>query len=96
MTDKHRNETISQINALINEIVLDRNNDRLPAAKPTPEKVEMLTIKECTELIHGLSEYTVRQLVLQGKIPSIRAGQGKRGKILINKEIFIDYFKNSV
>ena len=96
MTEKHRDETISQINALINEIVLDRNDNVLPTAKPAPEKVEMLTIKECTEVIHGLSEYTVRKLVAQGKIPHIRAGQGKRGKILINKDYLIGYFKNSV
>ena len=60
-----------------------------------PEKarpVEMLTIKECTGLIHGLSEHTVRQLVAQKKVKFIRTGQGKRGKILINKEDLLAYF----
>ncbi len=55
--------------------------------------VEMLTIKECARLIKGVSEYTVRRLVSQNKIPYVRAGQGKRGKILIPKNEFLNYFK---
>ena len=56
------------------------------------QKVELLTIKEWAELIDGLSEHTVRQLVKQGKVKSIRTGVGKNGKILINKADFITYF----
>lgn len=52
----------------------------------------MLTIKECTELIKGLSEHTVRQLVAQGKVKYIRTGQGKHGKILVNKEDLVHLF----
>lgn len=55
------------------------------------DTIEMLTIKECTQTVHGLSEHTVRQLVAQNKIPYIRTGQGKRGKILINKKVLLDY-----
>jgi hypothetical protein len=58
------------------------------AAKP----VEMLTIKECTDVIHGLSEHTVRQLVAQDKVKYVRTGQGKRGKILVNKADLMNYF----
>ena len=57
-----------------------------------PQKVELLTIKECADMIDGLSEHTVRQLVKQGKVKSIRTGVGKNGKILINKADFITYF----
>lgn len=57
-----------------------------------PEKVELLTIKESAELIDGLSEHTVRQLVKQGKVKSIRTGEGKNGKILVNKADLIAYF----
>ena len=56
-------------------------------AKP----VEMLTIKECSETVKGLSEHTVRQLVAQDKIPYIRTGQGKRGKILISRSALLEY-----
>ena len=52
----------------------------------------MLTIKECTDVIHGLSEHTVRQLVKQGKIKSVRTGIGKSGKILVNKDDLVAYF----
>lgn len=30
------------------------------AKETAPEKVEMLTIKECTEVVQGLSEHTAR------------------------------------
>ncbi len=60
--------------------------------EPAFEKVEMLTIKECTEVIQGLSEHTVRQLVAQGKVKSVRTGEGKRGKILVNKADLVAYF----
>jgi hypothetical protein len=64
-------------------------------SQPTPENkpVEMLTIKECTEVIQGLSEHTVRQLVAHNKIKSVRTGEGKRGKILVNKADLISYFQ---
>lgn len=55
------------------------------------EAIEMLTIKECAQTTHGLSEHTIRQLVAQKKIPYIRTGQGKRGKILINKKALLDF-----
>ena len=57
-----------------------------------PQKVELLTIKECADMIAGLSEHTVRQLVKQGKVKSIRTGEGKNGKILVNKADLIAYF----
>ncbi|MCL2077964.1 MAG: helix-turn-helix domain-containing protein [Oscillospiraceae bacterium] len=56
--------------------------------------IEMLTIKECTRVICGLSEHTLRLLVTQGKIPSIRTGEGKRGKILVSKSALLNYFSN--
>ena len=55
--------------------------------KPT----EMLTIHEAAQTVKGLSEHTVRQLAAQGKIPSIRTGAGKNGKILIPKAALLDY-----
>ena len=55
--------------------------------------VEMLTIRECTKIIHGLSEHTVRQLVRQGKVKSVRTGAGRNGKILVNKADLVEYFQ---
>ena len=57
-----------------------------------PQRVEMLTIKESAELIDGLSEHTVRQLVKQGKVKSVRTGEGRNGKILVNKADLLAYF----
>lgn len=53
----------------------------------------MLTIKECTGVIQGLSEHTVRQLVAQEKVKSVRTGEGKCGKILVNKADLVAYFQ---
>lgn len=62
---------------------------------PNNDQVEMLTIKECAQQISGLSEHTVRQLVLQNKLPHIRTGQGKCGKILIPKSALLEYLKSA-
>lgn len=59
----------------------------------TSNKVEMLTIKEIAALISGLSEHTVRQLVKQGKVKSVRTGEGRNGKILVNKADLVEYFQ---
>ena len=58
----------------------------------SPQSVEMLTIKECTECVRGLSAHTIRQLVLQGKIPSVRTDAGKNGKTLVSKAALLAYF----
>lgn len=58
----------------------------------TSNAVEVLTIKECTEAVKGLSEHTVRKLIAQGKLPYMRAGDGQRGKMLINKADLLAYF----
>ena len=89
MTQTKKNEIVDNIMSLLIQLTEDEcNGAQVPKCKP----VEMLTIKECTDVIHGLSEHTVRQLVAQGKVKYIRTGQGKRGKILINKADLMEYF----
>ena len=56
-----------------------------PAAAAPNQKMEMLTIKECTDLVKGLSSNTIRKLIKRGKLDYIRAGCGANGKILIAK-----------
>ena len=97
------NKTAAIINNIFAELLalqesLNNETDNvLSKGKETViEKLEMLTIKECAELISGLSEHTVRQLVKQGKIKSIRTGEGKSGKILVNKTDLVAYFSNNV
>ena len=69
-------------------------DDTVPAQSSLTEpeqSAELLTLKECTELVKGLSEHTVRQLAVQGIIPSIRTGTGRSSKILVNKSALLNY-----
>lgn len=93
--EKNKTEIIAQIVTLLSQLVENEDNKQnesaaLSAAAP----VEMLTIKECAEAVTGLSEHTIRQLVAQEKIPYIRTGKGKRGKILISKAALLDYLES--
>ncbi len=90
MTLKEKENLISQFIVFMNNIPSKCEAD-IPVVEK-PEKVELLTIKECIKIIDGLSECTLRQLVAQGKIPHIRSGIGKRGKILIPKAALLKYF----
>lgn len=90
MTNAKREEIIAAMSSLLEQLA----DSEPPKTEPTPapEKVEMLTIKECTEVVKGLNEYTVRQLIARKEIPSIRTGQGKREKILVPKAALLRYF----
>ncbi len=90
MTTNSKQKLISKIVTLLNELIDVEEKSSMKSTK-TEKKIEMLTIKECTELIKGLSEHTVRQLVKQNKIPYVRAGQSKNGKILIAKSELMSY-----
>ena len=93
MTTTQKKEIVDNILELLIQLTEDGNSSAPQTAKaPTADKVEMLTIKECTEVIQGLSEHTVRQLVKQGKVKSVRTGEGRNGKILVNKADLITYF----
>ena len=56
------------------------------------ETIELLTINECIQRVKGLSTYTLRKMVNRNEIPYIRAGEGKRGKILISLKDLIECF----
>ena len=90
MTLKEKENLISQFIVFINNIPSETDT-QIPAIAQN-ERLELLTVKECAEAVGGLSECTVRQLVAQGKLPHIRSGVGKRGKILIPKAALIEYF----
>lgn len=90
MSNAKREEIIAAMSSLLEQL----SDSEPPKSEPTPapDKFEMLTIKECTEAVKGLNEYTVRQLIARKEIPSIRTGQGKRGKILVPKAALLRYF----
>ena len=91
MTLKEKQNLLTQITVFINNLAVDDEN-KAPDEPKDKIKVELLTVKECAKEVSGLSECTVRQLVAQGKLPHIRSGVGKRGKILIPKTALLDYF----
>ena len=93
MNTTQKKEIVDNILELLIQLAEDGDNTVTTAPSVSPEKVEMLTIKECTEVIQGLSEHTVRQLVKQGKIKSIRTGEGIKVKILVNKADLLAYFQ---
>ena len=86
---ENKTEIMAQIVALLTQLIDENTNVTTENKSSAP--VEMLTIKECTQAVSGLSEHTVRQLVAQKKIPYIRTGKGKRGKILISKAALLEY-----
>ena len=92
MTRKTKQELIAQIVTMLGAMIeADDEQVQTVTEQKSSAPVEMLTVKECTEAVKGLSEHTVRQLVAQEKIPFIRTGQGKRGKILVSKAGLLEY-----
>ncbi|MBQ8959924.1 MAG: helix-turn-helix domain-containing protein [Ruminococcus sp.] len=89
MTTNRKNELIAQLVSVLSELIETDDSD---ITNDSPSAVEMLTIKECTEAVKGLSEHTVRKLITQGKLPYMRTGEGKNGKMLINKVDLLNYF----
>ena len=91
MTRREKNTIITRITDLL-EQTLHADDEQAVQTVPTqPQPPEMLTLKECAETVKGLSEHTVRQLILQGKLPYIRTGAGKNGKILVNKAALLSF-----
>ncbi|MBQ7007925.1 MAG: helix-turn-helix domain-containing protein [Ruminococcus sp.] len=55
--------------------------------------MELLTLKECIRVIHGISHHTIRKLVIQGKLPAEKADGKPNGKILVRKSDLLAYFE---
>lgn len=91
MSTERTREILQQITVLLNSL----NESETEPKETKQEKVEMLTVRECSEVIKGLNEYTVRQLIARKEIPSVRTGQGKNGKILVPKAALLSYFSGT-
>ena len=89
MTKIEKEKIVDQIMNLLIQLT----NDDEEVSKTTEKPIEMLTVKECCDAVKGLSENTVRKLVAQNKVKFVRTGEGKRGKILVNKADLISYFQ---
>lgn len=88
MTQDKKQDILAKVTSLLSKLI---DEDEPTIESSTEQPVEMLTIKECTQEIRGLNEFTVRQLIARNEIPFVRAGQGKNGKILIPKAALIAY-----
>lgn len=53
---------------------------------------KMLTIKEASKLIEGLTEYRVRAMCISGELPCIHAGR----KYLINENVLYKYLNGEI
>lgn len=91
MSTERTREILQQVTQLLNSLT---ENEPTPQ-ETKQDKVEMLTVRECSEVIKGLNEYTVRQLIARKEIPSVRTGQGKNGKILVPKAALLSYFNGT-
>lgn len=88
-----KQEILFQMTVLLSQLIeLDEKSGEPDKSSTGNAPVEMLTIKECIAEIQGLTPHTLRQLCFQNKIPYVRAGEGKRGKILISKRALHSYF----
>jgi len=87
-----QNNQLEIIKALIDVLNELKTMYEKPSEPKPPESVaEMLTIQECCDTFKGLTKYTVRKLVFDGKVSYVRAGDGKNGKMLINKSSLAKY-----
>ena len=89
MTQAKKQDIIAKVTSLLSKLLDDE--DEISITSSAEQPVEMLTIRECTQEIRGLNEFTVRQLIARNEIPFVRTGQGKNGKILIPKAALIAY-----
>ena len=90
LTEKQ--QIISQIVLLLEQLIESQSPEPAPQSNHIENQpLEMLTVNECAELVTGLSEHTVRQLVVQDKVAYVRAGSGVRGKILVSKASLLKY-----
>lgn len=91
MTVEKKKELIKALGDLLEAVI--EVDATPPIQNDKDDSVELLTVKECTQVANGLSEHALRQLVNQNKIPCIRVGKSRRGKILIAKKDLLSYLK---
>ena len=82
---------ITKVISILTNIV-EESNSSASDKEDSKTRLEFITINQALKLIHGISYGSLRNLLLNGKIPYIRAGKGEHGKYLISKEGLLQYF----
>ena len=54
---------------------------------------EFLTLSQCVHEIPEISYYSLRKLIVQGRLPAERAGGKPNGKILVRKSDLLACFE---
>lgn len=93
MTAEKKKELIKAFGDLLEAVI--EVDSTPPIQNDKEDSVELLTVKECTQVVNGLSEHAIRQLVTQNKITHVRIGKSRRGKILIAKKDLLSYLKTT-
>lgn len=91
--ENKKNEIINQIRLLLSLLEEQEVGESKSEQNEKSKVPVMLTIPECVAEFKGLSTNTVRMLCLQDKVSYIRAGTGKHGKFLVNRDSLLDYLK---
>lgn len=94
MNESKKQELLALISATVEKFLSESDDVAKPKIEESP--MEMLTINEAAQEVKGLSAHTVRQLIAQGKIPSIRTGAGQNGKILVPKAALLKYLSGEL
>lgn len=61
-----------------------------------PTDIELITIRECTQLIPGLSYYTVRSLIERGEIQAFRTAEERTEKFLCTRSLSSNSLRKAV
>lgn len=64
-----------------------RKGELFMKGKKTETKVKLLSIKQASMLVEGLTEYRIRKLCTSGELPCFKSGH----KYLINELVLLDY-----
>ena len=84
MTQAKKQDIIAKVTSLLSKLL---DEEEIPIASSIKQPVEMLTIKECTQEIRGLNEFTIRQLIARNEIPLSVQGKEKTGRYLSRKPL---------
>lgn len=96
MTRLEKQEILSEISQLLDSYIINSlPSDPPPTVQRSEAMPELLTIKECTEMFRGLTDNTLRQLIARKEIRSVRTGEGRNGKILVEKNSLIRYLSGT-
>lgn len=82
---------ITKVISILTSIV-EESNSSASDKEDSKTQLEFITINQALKLVNGISYGSLRNLLLNGKIPYIRAGKGEHGKYLISKEGLLQYF----